>query len=120
VKLKEKASGIEAELGKVREAILDYARREAAEVIRGSDHKARVKFDKKLKFPGKNEAERPGLEQVINEAGKWQEVSQLDTTALTRVIEDDLWSKELVDQLMKFGRIEESGSIHLLKLKDEL
>jgi len=120
VKLKEKASGIEAELGKIREAILDYARREEAEVIRGSDHKARVKFDEKLKFPGKNEEERQALDQVISEAGKWQEVSQLDTTALTRVIEDGVWSKELVEQLMKFGRIEESGSIHLSKLKDEL
>jgi hypothetical protein len=27
-------------------------------VVRGSGHKARVKFDEKLKFPGKNEEGR--------------------------------------------------------------
>jgi hypothetical protein len=47
-------------------------------------------------------------------------MAQLDTTALTLVLEDDLWSKELVDQVMKYGRIEESSSIHVSKLKDEL
>ena len=33
-------------------------------------------------------------------------VSQLDTLALTRIIEDDLWDNELIDEVMKYGRIE--------------
>ena len=32
------------------------------------DHKTRVKFDEKLKFPGKNEEERQGLEQEIRDS----------------------------------------------------
>lgn len=44
--LKGKASQIEEELGKVKDAIWNYVRREHVEVIKGSDHKARVKFDK--------------------------------------------------------------------------
>ncbi|MBA7684791.1 hypothetical protein ES703_93200 [subsurface metagenome] len=46
------------------------------------------------------------------------EVSQLDTTALTRVVEDSLWDKELIDEVVKYGRIEETSSIYLSKLKD--
>lgn len=117
-KLKEKASEIEEEMEKVREAILDYAKREQVQVIKGSDHKARVKFDKKLRFPGKNEAERQGLNDTLVYTGKWMEVSQLDTTALTRVVEDSLWDKELIDEVVKYGRIEETSSIYLSKLKD--
>ena len=69
--LKEKALAIEGEVEKVKEAILDYARREQVEVIRGSDGKVRVKFDNRLKFPGKSEAERRELDKAIVGAGKW-------------------------------------------------
>jgi hypothetical protein len=119
VELKEKASEVEEEMGKVKEAILDYARREGVEVIKGSDRKARVRFDKRLKFPGKNEAERQELDNTIIEAGKWIEVSQLDATALTRIVEAGSWDKELIDEVMKYGRIEESGAVYISKLKDE-
>ena len=119
VELKEKASEIEDEMGRIREAILDYAKREEVDVIKGSDRKATVKFDKKLKFPGKNEEERQQLDNTILEAGRWMEVSQLDTTALSRVVENSLWDKELIDQVMQFGRIEDVSSVHISKLKEE-
>lgn len=117
--LREKASEIEEELGKVKEAIIAYARSEGVGVIRGSDRRARVKFDKKLKFPGKNEAGRQELDSAIMGAGKWMEVSQLDTTSLIRLVENGLWDKELIDEVMKYGRIEESSSVYLSRLKDE-
>jgi len=106
-------------MGKVKEAMLDYARREEVELMKGSDYKARVKFDEKLKFPSKNDAERQGLDKAIKEAGKWLEVSQLDATSLTRVIENSLWSEDLIEQVMKYGRIEETASINISKLKDK-
>ncbi len=117
--LREEASEIGEEMDKVKEAILDYARREEVEVIKGSDRKVRVKFDEKLKFPGKKESERKQLNDAIKQAGKWMEVSQLDTTSLNRVIENGLWSEELINQVLKYGRIEESSAIYLSKLKDE-
>ena len=117
--LKEKASEIDEEMEKVKEAILDYARKEQVELIKGSDQKVRVRFDEKLKFPGKSEAERQDLDKAIKAAGKWLEVSQLDATALTRVIEQSLWDKDLIGEVMKYGRIEETSSVYLSKLKDE-
>lgn len=117
--LREKARAIGEEIEKIREAIVEYARREQATLIRGSGHKARVKFDRKLKFPGKNEAERQELDAIIARAGKWPEVSQLDTTMITRIVEGGLWDKELIDEVMKYGRIEESSSVYLSKLREE-
>lgn len=119
VDLRDKKAEIEGEMQKVRDAIIEYARREQVEVIKGSGCKARVKIDRKVKFPGKNDAGRSELEKVINEAGKWQEVSQLDTAALTRIIEEGAWDKKLIDQVMKHGRIEEAAALYVSKLRGE-
>ena len=118
VALRDEEAKIKDEMEKVREAIFDYATREDVEVIKGSDYKARVRFDEKLKFPTKSDVERHELDDIIKEEGKWAEVSQLDTTSLVHVVEDSLWSKDLIDKVMKYGRIEASDSIYISKLKD--
>ena len=117
--LKSQETRIRDEMDKVREAILDYARREGMEVIKGSDCRVRVTFDEKLKFPGKRDAERAELDVIVREAGKWDEVSELDTTALAGVVEKGLWTKDLVDKVMEYGRIEESNTVRLSRLKDD-
>jgi putative RecB family exonuclease len=118
VELKDKGARIKAEMEEVKEAILDYAKREDVAAIKGSDYKARINFDEKLKFPGKNDAERQKLDKTIREAGKWEEVSQLDTASLARIVENSLWSKDLIEQVIKYGRIEETSSVSISKLKD--
>jgi putative RecB family exonuclease len=117
--LKAKAGEIDEEMTKVKAALIDYARKQGVTAIRGNRHKVRVKFDEKLKFPGKNDAGRPELEGIINRAGRWLEVSQLDTTVLTRIVEESLWDKALIDQVMKYGRIEETSAVYLSKLREE-
>jgi len=116
--LKDEAKKIEGEMDKVKEALLDYAARECVEVIKGSDCKATVRFDKKLKFPRKSDAERSELDSVIKGAGMWDEVSELDTTALGRIVEQGSWSQELINQVLKYGQIEPSSTVHMSKLKD--
>jgi len=59
------------------------------------------------------------LDDTIIQAGKWPEVSQLDTTALTNVIENGLWDRALIDTVLKFGRIEETDTVHLSKLNTD-
>jgi hypothetical protein len=117
--LKEQASDIEEEMSKVKEGIIDYARQKKVEVIRGSDFKVRVKLDKKLKFPSKSEPAREELDRSIIKADKWMEVSQLDTSVLTRIVEGNQWDKNLIDEVIKYGRIEEINSVYLSKLKEE-
>ena len=119
VTLRDEAKKVDQEIEKVREAILDYARKEEVEVIKGSDYKARVRFDERLKFPGKRDTGRKEMEDIIKQVGKWAEVSQLDTTSLAHIVENSLWSKDLIDKVMKYGRIEASDSIYISKLKDE-
>jgi hypothetical protein len=62
-------------------------------VVRGSGHKVKVKFDAKLKFPGKNEDGRREMEGVIKCAGKWPEVSALDVPALVKMVEENRWEQ---------------------------
>jgi putative RecB family exonuclease len=116
--LKEKVSEIDDEMAKVKEALIDYAQREDVTVIKGSNRKVRVRFDEKLKFPGRNEPGREELDDMIIRARKWLEVSQLDTSALTRIVEGRLWDKELINEVMKYGRIEETSAVYLSKLKE--
>lgn len=116
--LKQQSGEIEKELDEVKEALLNYARKEGVSVIRGNDRQVRVRFDMKLRFPGKNETEHAGLRRAITEAGKWLEVSQLDATALVKAVENETWDKALIDRVMQYGKLEEAVSITLSGLKE--
>jgi len=35
------------------------------------------------------------------------------------VIEDNLWSRDLIDKVMKYGKIEETSSVYIARLKNE-
>lgn len=117
--LKNEARKIDVEMDKVKEALVDYSRNNDLEVVRGNSYKVSVTFSEKLKFPGKNDEGRDRLETIIREAGKWDDVSTLDTTALKEVIEVEAWSQELVEQVMEYGQPEQSSSVRLSKLKEE-
>ena len=117
--LKEKAGEIDEEMSKVKDALIEYAGQQGVTTIKGSSHKVRVKFGEKLEFPRKGEPDREKLDATIIQAHKWPEVSQLDTTALTRIVEEGLWDKELIDQVLKYGSIEETSAVYLSKLREE-
>jgi len=40
-------------------------------------------------------------------------------TEYQRIVEEGLWDKELIDQVMKYGRIEETSAVYLSKLRKE-
>jgi putative RecB family exonuclease len=117
--LKNQAAQIEAETDEVRQAIIDYAQRESIKVIRGSNHKASIRKQQKLKFPGKTEEGREELECTIMAAGKWPDVSQLDTAELGRALERGDLDEKLAEEVAKYRRLEETTTIYLSKLKDE-
>jgi hypothetical protein len=54
--LKANAGEVDEEVAKLKEALIDYARKQEVTAIRRNRHKIRVKFDEKLKFPGKNDS----------------------------------------------------------------
>lgn len=117
--LKDKVAEIDEEMDLVREAIVAYARRERVTAIKGSGRQVRIKFDRKLKFPGKNEEGREELVDTVIRAGKWMEVSQLDPTALSHAVKEGLWDKKLIGEVMKHGRIEETSTVYLSRPSEE-
>jgi len=117
--LKEAEKALGEEVDKVKEALIEYARREKVSVITGSGQQVRVKLDTRLKFPGKNDAERAALEQVVRTAGRWDEVSQLDTAALAHALEEGGWEPALAEQVSAFRTEEETAAVYLAKRKEE-
>jgi putative RecB family exonuclease len=109
---------IDVELAKVEEALYTFAQREELEAIFGSDHVAKIKIEMKEKYPLKGEPSRKGLDEIIKNAGKWMEVSDLNPWMLARVIGRGGWPPSLVKKIKEFSTLEESRSITLSKLRE--
>ena len=86
-KSKETTQAIEKELNQVEEALIQFAKKEGAEVIAGSDFNARVKERESLSFPDKNDDEaREHIRKLLEKEGLWDEVSALDTYNLAKYV----------------------------------
>jgi putative RecB family exonuclease len=109
---------IDAELTKIEEALYVYAHKEKLEAIYGSDHVAKIKIEKKEKYPLKGDPSRKLLDELIRKAGKWMEVSDLNPWMLARVIGRKAWPPSLVNKVKEFSTVEESQSITVTKLKE--
>ncbi len=107
---------IDAELELLKEAIVAYAKREGVEIIRGNDKKLRVKIEEKPHYPSKEEKEREQLDAIIKEAGKWEEVSDLNVHALSKALTG--WSPGLIGKIREFRKMEESCRIYISNLKE--
>jgi hypothetical protein len=109
---------IDAELAKVEEALYAFAQREELEAIFGSDHVAKIKIETKEKYPLKGDPHRKVLDEIVKNAGKWMEVSDLNPWMLARVIGRGGWPPSLVKKVKEFSTFEESRSITVSKLKE--
>jgi putative RecB family exonuclease len=109
---------IDAEIGKVEEALYAYTKREKIDAIFGSDHVAKIKIEVKEKYPLKGDPNRKVLDEIIKNAGKWMEVSDLNPWILARVIGRGGWLPSLVRKVKEFSTLEESRSITISKLKE--
>jgi hypothetical protein len=122
VELKEKKrilnEEIDVELAKVEEALFSYARLKELEAIYGGDHVAKIKMEKKEKYPLKGDPTRRLLDDFIKKAGKWMEVSDLNPWMLARIIGKGAWPPSLVKKVKEFATTEESRSITVSQLKD--
>lgn len=115
----QKEKEAKAELANIKEAVLAYASDQGLELIKGSDYKLKVRSSAKIKFPAKAHDDRERLEQLLRDIGKWEEISTLDTSALTKAIQTGQWDQDLLEKLADFCSEEESHTISLSKLRDE-
>jgi len=110
---------LDAELEKLEEAIIKFAENEKVDCVFGSKNKVRITESERLCFPCKNSKERERLEGILKKHGKLEEVQQLDTTALGRIIQENQWEKEVLNALKEYVKLEKSKRLYLSKMKDE-
>jgi putative RecB family exonuclease len=108
---------IEQDMEQVKEALIQYARAKDVEVIKGSDHKALVRFYRGLGFPGKDEPGRGKLEALVKELGLWDIASVLSPVSLAKLVEGGTLDPEAAARLSALGREEERPWVKLSNLR---
>jgi len=108
-----------AEIDKLEEAIIAFAEKEKVDVVFGSGNKVKIGVSKRYACPSKHSKERDRLEQLLKEKGKWEEVVQLDTNAINKIIQEKKWDEGLLDILNEYVNLEESKRLYLRKIKSE-
>ena len=113
--LDEYRKDVEGKLEKIKEALITLALRENIHVISGSEHRIAVSGIEPWKFPGKNTEERKELMSLIKDLGKFDDVADLDTYALAKIIDREEWDQEAVRKIMEFARKEKSFRLSISK-----
>jgi len=107
-----------AELEKLEEALINFSEKEGVDVVFGSKNKVKIKETEQNKFPAKHSKERERLVQLLKEHGRWDDVVQLDTAALNKIIQEKQWDSELLDVLEEYVKLEQSKRLYLSKIKN--
>jgi putative RecB family exonuclease len=104
-------------LERLKEAILDFCQREGVTSIVGSRHRVTVKEMEQTVFPSKNSPERRQLEDMLRQSGRLEEVSGLDVSALSRILQDEAtsWGEDLLEEIRKFARRKRDSRLFLRK-----
>jgi putative RecB family exonuclease len=108
---------VDEELEQLEKAIFNFSEKEKIDIVRGKDHKIRIKVQEKIKFPSKTAKERKMLNKILQESGKWIEVSDLDAIKLTRLVKEEKLNKDLLSKIQQFQTLEKTKTIFLSKLE---
>ena len=119
IQFKEKRREAEANLKKIEEVIYSYALKENLKIIRGSNHKLRIKIEQKEDVPNKNQEERAKLNELIRSIGRWDEVSELDRHALLRKLKSPDWDHKTIEEIKKYLIIKPDRNIYPSKLRPQ-
>ena len=117
-KQKQMNTELEDEIVKLEEALIEFAEKEHVDCVFGSKSKVRITTSERYSFPSKNSKERERLEQLLKKHGKWQDVVQLDTSALAKIILERQWEKPVLDVLIEYMELERSKRLYLSRLKE--
>lgn len=116
--LQDKIDDIDEELDKVKEAAIKYAEKEKADVLRGGNHKLKIMEKQKVSSPPKGSPERQELEDILRKVNKWDEVSELDTHAIEKIINGERWDKKIVNKIKKFLTVEVKKYVSLSRMQE--
>jgi putative RecB family exonuclease len=121
LKSKQKIMNLELdeELIKLEEALIRFSEEENVDVVFGSKKKVRVTETEKYSYPPKNSKEREQLEEFLRKNGKFEEVSQLDTAALGKILSERQWAPELLETLQKYVELDKKKRLYVSTLKEQ-
>jgi putative RecB family exonuclease len=97
--LEAEVKAIEGELEGLKEAAIDFAEKEGAQVIAGTDARLKVTGKDKVILPSKGSEEREALDAELRKLGVWDEVADLDTKALEKAILEGKWGAGVLGAL---------------------
>ena len=109
----------DAELEKLEAALVSFAKKEHVEVVFGTKNKVRITETERYVFPSKSSTERGQLETVLRNYGKLQEVSQLDTAALGKALQEKQWNQEILEAVHHYTDVERKKRLHLSQRKEQ-
>jgi len=122
VELSARLNELKEEQNRLREDIIAYSRQNRVETIIGSGSKIRVKTTQKNKYPSKSsdEGKYNNLVNLVKGAGRWEEVSKLDSYTLARILDKGEWDEELVEKIrVEFQETVEASRISISKIEQE-
>ncbi|RLF58890.1 MAG: hypothetical protein DRN27_04155 [Thermoplasmata archaeon] len=90
------------EIEKLEKAIIAFAEKKNVEVVFGSKNQIHIKKQERYIMPSKGSMMRKELEQELKKHGKWDDVKQLDTNALNKILIEHLWDDTIIDVLKKY------------------
>jgi len=95
------------EIEKLEKAIIAFAEKKNVEVVFGSKNQIHIKKQERYSMPPDGSIKREGLEQELKKHGKWDDVKQLDTNTLNKILLEHLWDDALIDVLKKYVQYSE-------------
>ncbi len=106
---------IDEKLEKLKEALIEFCKKEGIEVVIGSDNKISVKEYGSIKFPSKSSEERKELIKLLKKIDKFDEVTDLDIYALARIVKNKEWAEKELKKLEKFETISKDYRVSVKK-----
>ena len=112
-KIKEKISSLDVELDELKEKLIQFSKQKDIEAVYGTKNRISVKSFESISFPAK--AERDELNKLIKSKGLWDELSELDTHKLSKMVKNDELPDKLKKDIKKFITKVESYRLSLGK-----
>jgi len=108
----------EEQIEQVKEDIAAFGEQEGASVVFGTTHQAKITKSSGVRYPSAGDPDRKELERILKEAGKWEDVSILNTRSIAKAVEEGVLGENLSVQIEAFGETHETTSVRLSKRKD--
>jgi len=114
--LKKQMDSLEAQLEKLKAAIIQYAQNNGLDNVAGSSHLAKVSQEQRVVIPPKGEPKRVELERLIKKLGLWEQASELSSYSLKAVLLNSGLDAVQAEQLKQFVKLETKAKVTFAKI----